>query len=236
MPFKALNKTKNTPKPKKHMKKTIVLVTAFLFAAIVSQAQTEKGNQTLGLSLGYIYSNTSGVNTYNNSSSDAGSKYTSFNLGPSYSYFIADKLDLGAKVSYSQGISTYPDVPNSISKTSSYTFISGVYLRKYCMFGDKLGLRAGPYLLYAKENNKNEYFESYPSAETKIDIYSAGANLDLVYFPSKKLGFAAAIAGVNYNHTKNDYGNVGHSSSDNVNLSFINSGLSLSVFYVFGSK
>ncbi len=44
------------------MKKTLVLIAALLLASVVSHAQTEKGNQTLGLNLGFSYSKTSGVN------------------------------------------------------------------------------------------------------------------------------------------------------------------------------
>ena len=222
------------------MRKAFILFAAFLLASAVSYAQTEKGNQTLGLNLGFNYNKTTGVsiNTFDNSSVDAGSKTTSFNIGPSYSYFIADKLDLGAAVSYGQSNSTYPDIPNNLSKTSSYAFISSVYLRKYMMFMDKLGLRAGPYLGYERGDNKYSYSgtDIFNNENSKQDEYDAGAKLDLVYYPSKKLGFAASIASVNYSHVKFDNGNSGHTSSDNVGVGFINNNLAFSVFYVLDSK
>src|SRR3978361_780186 len=114
------------------MKKTLVLIAALLLASVVSQAQTEKGNQTLGLNLGFYYNKSSGVsiNPYDNSSTDAGSKNTSFNIGSAYSYFIADKLDLGASLSYGQSSYTYPQIINNIQKQNSYAFFGSVYLRK----------------------------------------------------------------------------------------------------------
>ncbi len=219
------------------MKKSIFLIAVFLLAAVVSQAQTEKGTQTLGLNLGFGYSKTSGVNInpYDNSSTDAGSKNTSFNIGPAYSYFIANKLDLGASLSYGQSSYTYPQITNNIEKQTSYAFSGSLYLRKYIMFGDKLGLRAGPYLTYEKGDNKTDYSgtSALYNQDSKLTEYGAGARLELVYYPSKKLGFAASIANVSYDHNKFDYGNQGHTSNDNINASFISdNGLSLSVFYV----
>jgi hypothetical protein len=230
-PFKALNKNI------KHMKKILFLIAAFLLAAVVSQAQTEKGTQTLGLNLGFGYNKTSGVNInpYDNSSTDAGSKNTSFNIGPAYSYFIADKLDLGASLSYGQSNFTYANTQNNPQKLTSYAFISSVYLRKYIMFGGQFGLRAGPYLGFEKGDNKIGYVgtNAIYSEDSKLTEYSAGARLELVYYPSKKLGFAASIASMNYDHTKFDNGAAGHTSSDNLSAAFINNSLAISVFYVF---
>jgi hypothetical protein len=44
------------------MKKSFLLIAAFLLAAAISHAQTEKGNQTLGLDLGLQFNTTN--NTY----------------------------------------------------------------------------------------------------------------------------------------------------------------------------
>ena len=218
------------------MKKSIFLIAAFLLAAVASQAQTEKGTQTLGLNLGFGYSKTSGVNInpYDNSSTDAGSKTTSFSIGPAYSYFIADKLDLGAALSYGQSNSTYSNTLNNPQKQTSYAFISSIYLRKYIMFGDKLGLRVGPYLGFEKGDNKTDYSgtSAIYSEDSKLTEFDAGARLELVYYPSKKLGFATSIASVNYDHTKFDNGTFGHTSTNNVSAAFINNNLSFSVFYV----
>jgi hypothetical protein len=222
------------------MKKTIFLIAAFLLAAVISRAQTEKGNQTLGLNAGFTYNKSDGVyiNPYDNSFTPAGGKNTTFNIGPSYSYFVADKLDLGASLSYGQNNSTNVNTQINAAKQSSYAFISSVYLRRYFMFSDKLGFRAGPYLAYQKGDNKSTYLGTNApyNENSKQTGYGAGARLEFVYYPSKKLGFAAYIARVDYNHNKFDNGSFGHTSNDNVDVSLINNGLSLSVFYAFGGK
>lgn len=76
------------------MKKTLLLIAVLFLTSLISYAQTEKGSQTFGLNLGFNYNKTSGayINPYDNSSSDAGVKTTAFNIGPSYSYFVSDKL------------------------------------------------------------------------------------------------------------------------------------------------
>jgi hypothetical protein len=227
------------PKPNNQMTKTILLIAAFVLAALISHAQTEKGSQTLGLNLGFTYNKSNGLynNPNDNSSAPAGGKSTNFNVGPSYSYFVADKLDLGASISYGQNNITYANTQADPAKQSSYAFISSVYLRKYFMFGDKLGLRAGPYLGYEKGGNKSTWgTNAIYDEDNKQTEYSAGARLEFVYYPSKNLGFAAYVASVDYTHTKLDNGNFGNSSNDNIDLSLINNGLSLSVFYTFGSK
>ena len=222
------------------MKKTIFLIAAFVFAAAIAHAQTEKGSQTLGINLGFSYSKTSGtsINTSDNSITDVASKYTNFNIGPSYSYFIADKLDIGADLSYNQNHYNYPSVANSLQRQSINTYGGMVYLRKYFMFKDKIGLRGGPYLGYSRTTNKLFYDgpNTIYDQSNKLDNYNAGMRLDLVYYPTKHLGFSAILANLAYSHVKADEGNQGSSSSDNVNLGFINNNLSISVFYVFGSK
>ena len=222
------------------MRKAILLIVVPFLTALVSHAQTEKGSQTLGLSLGFNYNKTSGVYTYpsDNSSTPAGGKTTSFNIGPSYSYFITDKLDLGASLSYGQSNMTYANTQNYPEKQSSYAFFSSIYLRKYFIFGDKLGMRAGPCLSYGIGDNKSTYLGSNAvyNENSKQTEYRASARLEFVYYPSKKLGFAAYVASVDYSHNKFDNGNFGHTSSDNVDLSLINNGLNLSVFYTFGGK
>jgi hypothetical protein len=224
------------------MKKTLFLIAAFLLASVISYAQTEKGNQTLGLNLGFSYTKSNGINTnpYDNSSTEAGSKGTGFGIGPNYSYFIADKLDLGASLSYGMNNTTYPFLLNNLSKQSNYNYSGVIYLRKYFMYNDKLGLRAGPYVSYTKVDSKTTYSTLTPNPtdnyEAKIDNYGAGLNLGMVYYPSKRLGVAASLASLDYAHSKSDYGVRGHLNGDNVNLNFINNGLALSVFYVFGSK
>lgn len=223
----------------KYMKKTIFLIAAFVFAAVVAHAQTEKGSQTLGVDFRFTSLKTTGINInpYDNSSYDASNKSASFSIGPSYSYFVSDKLDLGAGFSYSKSTNNYPAV-NNFEKQSTHDYGGMIYLRKYFMFQNKIGLRAGPHVGYFYDTNKITYNPSNAiyDENTKTDNFVGGFNFDLLYYPSKHLGITASLANLNYTHYKSDSGSQGHSDGDYFNASFVNSGLSLSVFYAFGSK
>jgi hypothetical protein len=222
------------------MKKTLFLIAAMVLAFTLSHAQTEKGNQTLGLNLGFGYSkdNSSVTIPTDFSTVTETTKQTSFNIGPAYSYFIADKLDLGGNLNYGTSTENFSPVPNYLSKLSSYNFGGTVYLRKYFMYQDKIGLRAGPYLGYNKLNSKAFYNGSSTGAnqDNTTNRFSAGMRLELVYFPAKSLGFSAGLASLDYGHYKTDGGTQGKSSGDNIDLNLVSNGLSFSVFYVFGSK
>jgi hypothetical protein len=217
------------------MKKTIFLIAAFVLAAVISQAQTEKGTQTLGLGLGFGYNKSNGIatNPYGNASSNLYSKSTNFSIGPDYSYFIADKLDIGTSLSYGTNTYSYPlQSNNSLYKQSSYSYGGIIYLRKYFMYNDKFGLRAGPYAGYTRGDSKSTNVDPAYNSDSKTDSYNAGAKLDLVYYPSKKISFSATLANLNYAHYKTNGGPQGHSSADSFNAAFINNGLGISIFYI----
>jgi hypothetical protein len=216
------------------MKKTLLLLAVFLVTISVSYAQTEKGYQALGLNLAFAYNNSSGTVISNGNPQPLGSKITQFSIGPSYSYFIANKLDVGGSLSF--GTTSTTNLPGyNPSKYSSNDIGGIVYLRKYCMFNDKIGLRTGPYIGYNYGEVKYTY-NTAPAAstDTKTDYYNAGMRLELVYFPSKKFGFSTYLASFDYSHYKSDSGPAGHLSGDNVYLNLINSNLAVSVYYVFG--
>jgi len=217
-----------------------------MFASQVSNAQTEKGTETIGANIGFSYTNASDftVSVANGSTSTLDTKTTTFNIGPIYSYFIADKLDIGAALTYSSSTlknmaGTYATTNDSYpTKQSSDNFSTTLFIRKYFMYQNKIGFRTEGFLGYSHQDNTNTYAPSFAgyNYDNETDYYSAGTNLDLVYYPSKKLGVSATIATLEYYHYTANNANQGHDSGDNITFNFVNSGLSLSVFYVFGSK
>ena len=224
------------------MNKFLIVIAVFLLSISASYAQTEKGSQNLGANLGFGYSdyNYTSSNSFANGSGVQSAKTTSFSFGPNYSYFIANDIDLGASVSGSSVTAKYDgqDI-SSFTKQSNYMFEGKVFLRKYFLYADKIGIRTGPYIGYSKSEQRAYFADPSGNIDGPYHTYEAGANLDLVYYPTKRLGVAAMLANLEYDHTSGK--TVSPTTLDNekgnaVNFSFINSGLTFSIFYVFGGK
>lgn len=219
------------------MKKTLLLIALFL-TALISNAQTEKDYQTLGLNLGfhYIKGNTFTANPSTSAISPGGNRTTSFNIGPAYSYFIADKLDVGGFLSYSLGdtnIQSY--YPFSETKVSNHAYGGGFFLRKYFMLGNKVGLRTGPYVSYNKTESSTTYPEPYTSSDNSNVIETGGISmqLDFVYYPAKNLGFTAHIADLGFSYYVTHDNQHDSTNGKSANFNLLNNNLSLSVFYAF---
>lgn len=218
------------------MKKLLILAAIFA-SAQMAHAQTEKENQTLGVNLQFSHSTSKGVsiNPYDNAVTNIDQKYTQFAVGPNYSFFVADKLDLGASLLYTNtnnvnGEGYYP------YQQKDHSYGGTIYMRKYFMYQNKVGIRTGPYLGYNHSYLKstNSPVNAINDRTQKTNSYGGGVNLELLFYPVKQLGVSLMLANVNYNHYKSDSGNQGKTDGDSVNASFINNGLGLSVFYVFG--
>jgi hypothetical protein len=225
------------------MNKFFTLFAASLFIYGASNAQTEKGTHTLGLNFGFSVTNANDFTIYpsNNSSSSLTSKTTTFNIGPNFSYFIADNVDIGAALSYSS--SNTSNTTESFATTNdnyaltafSNNYGGTIFIRRYYLYGGKIGFRTGGYLGFSGGTGKN----TYPNANQLFNFngstnyYSVGGNVDLVFYPSKRLGIAATLANLEYYHYTTDNTTQGHDSGDSFGFNFINSGLSVSVFFVF---
>ncbi|MEO6630243.1 MAG: outer membrane beta-barrel protein, partial [Mucilaginibacter sp.] len=185
------------------MNKFLILFAALLCAYQFSNAQTEKGNQTLGFYVGLQY-NQSTDNYFDNTSigfTTSKVKTANFNLGPLYSYFIADNLDLGATIMLSSYSTTtsYPTVAGSNQNhNNSYTAL--VFLRKYYLYAGKIGIRTGPYAGYIWANQGYDYPAAQATNSYSSDghAYLVGGKVEAVYFPSKHFGVSALLANLNF--------------------------------------
>jgi hypothetical protein len=225
------------------MKKSLIVFAALLLAFTSLQAQTEKGNQTLGLNLGLSILQSSGVdiNQSDNSAATENAKTTILNIGPNYSYFIADNLEVGVNLLYGSTVTTNnTTATNQVNWTNqnSKNYSGNLLVRKYFLHKNKIGIRAGAYLGYGYYSQSIGYPPANSPGEyhNKQNYGQVGANLDLVYFPSKRLGVAAMLANMSYEHYKQNNGPQGYSSGNDFNLGLITNGLGLSMFYVFGGK
>ncbi|MBB6108507.1 autotransporter domain-containing protein [Mucilaginibacter lappiensis] len=213
------------------MFKKLLLVVLSVIALQTVKAQTEKGNQLLGATFGVSFtnSNTRSVDLDNNISDNSKGKLTSYSISPSYSYFIADKLDIGASVGYQYSNQKYDPSYGAQTQQQSKSFSASVFLRKYFLFDNKIGIRTGPYVGYQKQ--KLRYVYTSNESNYNSDSYGGGVNLDFVYFPSKNIGLAAGLANLSYQHQKFTGNSQGNANT--FNLNFVNSFI-LSAYYAFG--
>ncbi|WP_419700461.1 hypothetical protein [Mucilaginibacter sp. NFX135] len=214
------------------MYKKLLLVVLSVITLQAAKAQTEKGNQQLGATFGISVtnSNTRSVDLDNNISDNSKGKLTSYSISPSYSYFIADKLDIGASVGYQSSNQKYDPFYSSQVQQQSKSFSATIFLRKYFLFDNKIGIRTGPYVGYQQQKQRYVY-TSNESSNYDSDSYSGGVNMDLVYYPSKHIGLAAALANLSYQHQKFTGNSLGNANT--FSLNFVNSFI-LSAYYAFG--
>jgi hypothetical protein len=218
----------------------VIFITLTLSATV--RAQTQKGNQLLGGSLSlatgkgttteYLRGTSGAIEVIKN-------KLNSFSIGPTYSFFVADNLDLGASLAYStfRQSSILPNVASEIEKQRGFNY--SVYLRKYFLFEKKVGFRMGPYVGYQNSKASSDFGSSIVGfQEIKNKLFDAGIGFDFVYFPTQKIGLAANIGTLGYQHityTRSDDNQLSLQEKDHTfGLNLANSNLALSVFYSFG--
>lgn len=207
----------------------LLLVLAFACIS-VAHAQTEKGTKTLGLSFNYS------TEKRDNSDSPGEDKFTFYGIGPTFSYFIADHLDLGASLNYQHSKYKYASQNAFLSSQEAQVYQATVFLRKHIMFFDQFGLRTGPFASFSA-GNSDEFFQDGQKRIVNTKEFRGGLNLGIEYFPTKKIGIAANLATLSYSHLREDVDN-GRESLDKTN-SFnldVTNGLNLSIFLVLGAK
>lgn len=217
------------------MYKKLLLAFVSIIAIQTVKAQTEKGSQMLGVSFGVsTTSSNSKVIDYNtNALTNVHGSGTNYNIAPTYSYFIADKLDIGLSAGYSHQKQDYDTNLYYPSNTKQDAFNAGIYLRKYFLYDNKIGVRTGPMFNYQHGKSIQKYLSNPESNSENIsNTYSGGLGLDFVYFPVKRLGLTATLGGLTYAHQ--DVKGPTPASYNSFNASFANAFV-FSVNYVFGN-
>jgi hypothetical protein len=125
-----------------------------------------------------------------------------------------------------------------MSKSNDKWIGGSIYLRKYFMYKNMIGLRVGPQFGYSHGTGSETYFPAYVTYDqnAKSDFVNLGLRADLVYYPTKHIGLSAMLADAGFSYQNTDHGNQGRQSYRDTYLNIINNGLSLSVFYSFGGK
>jgi len=223
------------------MNKFLILVAAFLLTALFSNAQTSAGSQTLGLNLGFG----TGKSTEIPGVQEAGigspfiEHNNNFNFGPAYSYFISNGLDIGGAVNFLSNRET--NTENNFGyplKYQDYQFSGTLYARKYFLYKNRFGIRTGPYITYGRETTNYTYTaaENFNNNNYNSHYISAGLKLEMVYYASNKLGFAATLADLQYEHYSSAGGYQLNQRGNSVTLNTGTTALQISIFYVFGGK
>lgn len=224
------------------MNKFLIFFAALLCAYQFSIAQTEKGNQTLGLYLQFQYS-ASTENVFNKadfSLSSTKTKNTSIATGPIYSYFIADNTDVGGSFSLGSYSYTYP-ASGSTARNHNRNYEGTIFMRRYFLYANKIGIRTGPFLAYNwgnQEYNNPPDQSIYDYGQTNHG-YTVGAKLEAVYYPSKHFGLSALLADVGFQHSNSksySNGSFDNASGNGGFFNILTSGFGLSLCYVFGGK
>lgn len=229
------------------MTKKLILLVLTVLGTFAAKAQTQQGNQLLG---GFLNLNTektnyvnraTGYDVYGNTNYypyTATSKTNAFGIGPVYSYFVANNLDLGVTLGYnaskeSVGVDVNNAPMNTYGKAHSYA--ASVYLRRYFLYNDKIGIRTGPFASYGYTKNEVDY-DANPSANTFGDekTLTAGIGVDLVYFPTRRLGLASSLGSLSYQHDDNSLNVNSHYKTNSFGLNLATTSLTFSMFYVFG--
>jgi hypothetical protein len=127
-----------------------------------------------------------------------------------------------------------PAYPTSAQlRYDSHSFVSTVYLRKYFLYDGKIGIRTGPYAQYSYSQANNTYVDPTNNNTYQNRAINAGLGLEIVYFPTKKLGLSSSVGSLTYSHNTNDQTNYDHNKSNFIALN-LSSALNLSIFYSLG--
>ncbi|GAB2684901.1 hypothetical protein GCM10027037_02800 [Mucilaginibacter koreensis] len=220
------------------------LLATTLFISVCSlaaKAQTQKGSQLLGgqFSLSIGKGTTTEYDPAGNGATTVSKdKMNYFSIGPSYSYFVANNLDLGASVGYSSSTlnNNFSALGNDASKEKG--IYSGVFLRKYFLYEGKVGFRVGPYISYQHSRATLNYQDTQSFNEDTVENrLNAGIGLDFVYFPVRRIGLAASIGSLSYEkvyYKELSGGRLMQEQRDHAFGANLVSNLALSVYYSFG--
>ena len=222
------------------MKKLTLLLLAAL-SGLTASAQTEKGRQWIGGSMAVSHYKTDETLNYTEFGlMQASRKQNSFQLGPSYTYFVADKLSLNASVLYTHAHSdqTYVNNPNTQlnnqkAETTSNGYNAYINLDKYFLYDNKVGIRTGPYAQYYTSKSKTNGNPDIAVVDSDIKGLSAGFSLDFVYFPVKKIALLASLGRLSYSKTKYESENTTNEQTD-FGLTFLINAPSFTFAYILG--
>ena len=221
------------------MKKLTLLLLAAL-CSLTASAQTEKGRQWIGGSFSLSHNKAEESSSPEFSVIGAMRKQNSYQIGPSYTYFVADKLSILANVGYTHSHldQTYYNNPtlqinNSTSESKTNGYFASLGINKFFLYEDKVGIKTGPYAQYNLTKSTISQSDSSNNLEFESTGFTAGIGLDFVYFPVKKIGLVASLGSLAFSHIKSE-GATNTNKQTDFGLNFFSSAQTFSIVYIFG--
>jgi hypothetical protein len=201
--------------------KKILLSALCLCTTVALSAQITKGSLAvtgiIGLNGGN--SETSQLDMNNSLAKTSDSKNSSFNLIPSVTYFLSDKLEAGIAFALTNSKSTTNYVPSSpfpgqTLKQESKTPLNGfALLANYyfvnnakfaCYGGIQLGMGSGTGETTTTTSTANPGVNTESTTETKNSGTTFGFNSGFLYFVKSNLAFNASLGLISLNSSKTE--------------------------------
>jgi hypothetical protein len=226
------------------MKKQLLTLVAVCAIAMAANAQTEKGDNLVGGSIGFSYDKREPLNS---GTTFATSNSKSFNIAPRFAHFFGKNLAVGLQVGYAKNktnsTSTYFQGNGSLqfsnSTTNSNSFNAIPYIRYYVDVADKFKFFGeGDFgVAFGKTKYNYAYSGDNISQTTSYNTtqYLASVNPGFAFFPSKKWAIEFSFPLISYNKykQKDDSINVNSEASSNESFTFAFSSFSPSIGFNF---
>ncbi|UKT66072.1 outer membrane beta-barrel protein [Pedobacter mucosus] len=201
------------------MKKQLLTLAAVCAVALASNAQTEKGQNLIGGSLGYSSSEQKAINNEPNSTDQS-----IYSISPSIGHFFSRNLAIGLSVGYFKGKSTYEtilasggSVTYAKNVTKSHGFNAGPFLRYYVDIAEKFKLfgQLNTSIQIGKDKSEYQYSNNAASdiSATKTTLYIASINPGFAFLPAKKWAIEFSFPLLSYVNQKNNDERTNFSSS-----------------------
>ncbi|WP_231427582.1 MULTISPECIES: outer membrane beta-barrel protein [Pedobacter] len=207
------------------MKKQLLSLAVLCAVAFTVNAQTEKGKNLIGGSIGYSKSESKPTITYPNNYAYGDGESTSFNVNPKFGHFFSKNLAIGLGIGYyeTKNISdlNFLDGNSLITSTSiqrNKSFNVGPFVRYYVDIVEKFKFFGqGSFdIAFGKSSQSQSGSGSYnyQRSNYKTGAYSASINPGFAFFPAKKWAIEFSFPLLSYNNTSiKDDGGINSSNS-----------------------
>jgi hypothetical protein len=196
------------------MKSKFLLIVVICAIALGAKAQTEKGQNMVGLSASYEKSSSNDMKTWTTN--------RAFSARASYGHFFLKNLAVGITAGYNDGKSEIPSPdlyelvgPTSyryvqgmgLTRTFNHYFALGPYIRHYVNLSEKFKFYSELTASFGFGKQSNDYyFGGVTSYSGNYRNYNAALNTGAVFFPTKRIGIELGLNVLSYTKSTTDYG------------------------------